>query len=188
MGQCLKHPGLSPQSLRCSWSWLPMANPRGALKDVELVEICPKLILHLSVQKQKRGNLHGAFPTTSFTLWIQYIARNRSGSALVLTPCYLTFFSQVLKLKKIYPKQSVIVTVTRLIFIGSILLPMQNQISFPAYILLPKYHKYFSNVSILCPSLIFQLFSCEFCPTFPTSLLHLQMVNLSYPLVEVFQS
>lgn len=42
MGQCLKHPGLSPQSLHCSWSWLPLANPRGALKDVELVEICSK--------------------------------------------------------------------------------------------------------------------------------------------------
>lgn len=56
------------------------------------------------------------------------------------------------------------------------------------YILLPKCHKYFSDVSSPCPSLILRPFSFEFCPTFPASLLHLQMMNLSYPLVEVFQS
>lgn len=56
------------------------------------------------------------------------------------------------------------------------------------YILLPKCHKYFSDVSSPCPSLILQPFSFEFCPTFPASLLHLQMMNLSYPLVEVSQS
>lgn len=66
---------------------------------------------YITVEKHKWGNLHGAFLTTSFTPWIYYIANNRSGNALVLTPCYLTFFSQVLKFEKVCPKQSIIVTV-----------------------------------------------------------------------------
>lgn len=146
----------------------------------------PKLIYIYAKKWKSEGTSMEPFlglyaPLGSSTLQIIVLAV-RWHYCVWFSPLVHDFLLWVLKCKK-YILSNQLLSQVQFCLPWRIKFPSQYMLN-----LLAKYHKYFSQVYSPCASLICWPQSFELYPAFTASPLHLQIMKLSYPLVEVFVS